>query len=962
MSHHPSPWCPRRITGRRRRRPSGAWLAEQLEDRRLLNGASDNGVDAPPNDPSNPPAEIAPGDGEDRSDTHSTGEGVILEQESPAGGGDHTSSPDPTTAPDSSPVLTGVQIPADVVTGDFNGDGVPDRLVGAVGQTGGGTSAGSSAEDGATAQTEGGFNPIVTKRGDGSGVVLPGSGVVTISLSDGHGGFTAPVTIDVGPDATGLTVTDVNHDGHSDLLVGTASGTQFMLLGNGDGTFQPRQEVARSTVAAVADINGDGHGDSVFATQAPAQVSVAYGDAPAQPVPTGDSPGTPPASDAVASHGTPAQPTPTGDSPGTPPASDSVAVADLTDDGILDLIVADRVSDTVQVLPGLGDHQFGPALNGGTGFSVGTDPVGVTIADVNTDGVADVVVSNEGSNEVSVLVGQGQGVSYTLSAGPQLQVGLAPVGTVVQDVNGDSKPDIVVSDSGSNDVRVIPGFGDGSFDDRNATVIPVGDRPGAPLVGNFDTNPGLDLVSTNTQSNDLTVVSNFGGGAGTSRSIPSGRVSPVTSLAGDLNGDGLSDLITVGDPAPPAPSPGDITDSSPAPVPDTPDGLGPPAPVSVPASEDHVPSPVNSGDQDGATPQPFGPDSDPPEFDPATLTADAFDVGGFPFELDPRGIDPMDILGGVFGPDDGSSPLPVILPGSPLGPDAPEATLPGESAMLVRLLPLPNSASALVATLVSGIVSEPAPEAHATDVPNGRETLASFSAEPTAGSDRAAPDTDATPAGAESDGAERTGTPAHADRTQDQVTSPPAERGQATDVSTAATTPSTHAPEARQTLAAASAWARITTGLDEAFDHHVHDSLNDPLTAGGPPSQSTHLQAARDAVLAWWGGDTHPVWPGLARPLCRAATPTLRAIDAATNLMGSETESQTPATPEPALEMAGLEKPEDVGSERPTEMEPQEVLSISVSLVLIAALLTRRAWPLLRRRRGNRLALAVGSR
>src|SRR5438132_1163801 len=59
-------------------------------------------------------------------------------------------------------------------------------------------------------------------------------------------------------------------------------------------------------------------------------------------------------------------------------------------------------------------------------FFVGTHPVGLTIADVNGDGVRDLVVANQGSNDVSLLLGQGRGDAWTLTQGPRLQAGQGP--------------------------------------------------------------------------------------------------------------------------------------------------------------------------------------------------------------------------------------------------------------------------------------------------------------------------------------------------------------------------------------------------------------------------------------------------------------------------------------------------------------------------------------------------------
>ena len=159
----------------------------------------------------------------------------------------------------------------------------------------------------------------------------------------------------------------------------------------------------------------------------------------------------------------------------SPPAPSSLA--DLNGDGIPDLIVANSGSNNVLVYPGLGNGQFGPALNGGHGFFAGTNPVGITVADVNGDGRPDLVVANKGSNDVSILLNQPQGNSITFMPGPRLKVGSGPVSTVVKDVTGDGIPDVLVSNSQSNNVMLLPGVGGGFFNDQNPTIFSVGNQP-----------------------------------------------------------------------------------------------------------------------------------------------------------------------------------------------------------------------------------------------------------------------------------------------------------------------------------------------------------------------------------------------------------------------------------------------------------------------------------------------------
>src|SRR5262249_24881058 len=140
-------------------------------------------------------------------------------------------------------------------------------------------------------------------------------------------------------------------------------------------------------------------------------------------------------------------------------APNAVRVADLNGDGLADLIVANGGGNDVLVYLGQGRDQFATAQT----FFVGTDPSSVTIADVNDDGIPDVVVTDRGSNDVSLLFGQGHGSSWTLSNGPRLRVGAGPLAAVVEDVTGDGLPDLLVANSQSNDVYRLRGVGHGLF-------------------------------------------------------------------------------------------------------------------------------------------------------------------------------------------------------------------------------------------------------------------------------------------------------------------------------------------------------------------------------------------------------------------------------------------------------------------------------------------------------------------
>ena len=307
-------------------------------------------------------------------------------------------------------------------------------------------------------------------------IVLSASGV-TVYRGDGKGGFLPdPFTIAAGPDPTGMTVADINGDGKLDLLV-----EQRLRRSPGAPGQRRRHVPARITMRTR---------------------TWRWRSCPtAAPPPTSS---TPTRGSTRWSSITPAdRRTRWRTSSSGLLAPGAVVLADLNGDGIPDLIVANSGSNNVLVYPGLGNGQFGPELNGGKGFFTGTNPVGITVANLN--GRPDLVIANEGSNDVSILlnVATADG-GFTFVPGPRLQAGLGPTSTVVENVPGNPFPDLLVSDSGSNQVRLLPGVGDGFFNDSGPQVKTFSSRgersrpghgrhlPAQPGSRDRDREPGLE--------------------------------------------------------------------------------------------------------------------------------------------------------------------------------------------------------------------------------------------------------------------------------------------------------------------------------------------------------------------------------------------------------------------------------------------------------------------------------------
>ncbi len=231
----------------------------------------------------------------------------------------------------------------------------------------------------------------------------------------------------------------------------------------------------------------------------------------------------------------------------TAPAS--VKLADLNGDGIADMIVANSGGNNVLVYRGLGGGQFAKASS----FAAGSDPVEVQVADVGgvdagghfigPDGKLDVIVTNFGSNDVSILLNSGDsssGGTKQLTPGVRLNVGLGPTSTQVVQQPGQANPSLLVTNSVANQVMLLGGLGNGFFNDVTPKVFNTGSGPTQTLVGNFN-GAGLGFVTLNYNSNSLTFYSGFD--PASRRDMSSGGENPLTAIAADMNSDGITDLV-----------------------------------------------------------------------------------------------------------------------------------------------------------------------------------------------------------------------------------------------------------------------------------------------------------------------------------------------------------------------------------------------------------------------------------
>jgi hypothetical protein len=298
-----------------------------------------------------------------------------------------------------------------VAIGDFNGDGNPDVVV---------------------------ANQCSTSN-------CKSGGSLSVLLGNGDGTLQAAQTYSSGAyTALSVAIADFNNDGKLDLAVANQcqdsncrNGAVGVLLGNGNGTFQPAQIFASAgyftNSVAVGDFNGDGNPDLALASQCQDSTCTNGGVS----VLLGKGNGTFQAAQAYGSVGSQA---------------DSVVTADVNGDGKTDLVVLNLCQNTtdcsngvVYPLIGRGDGTFhdGHAYNSG-----GANAYSVVAGDFNGDGNIDVVVSN--GDGTCVLLGNGNGTFQT-------PIPYLPGGAFIStgDFNGDHKPDVAVASGSLSTVTVL---------------------------------------------------------------------------------------------------------------------------------------------------------------------------------------------------------------------------------------------------------------------------------------------------------------------------------------------------------------------------------------------------------------------------------------------------------------------------------------------------------------------------
>lgn len=434
-------------------------------------------------------------------------------------------------------LLLSSSAPAGLAAGDFNGDGAVDIVTANSGLNNVSILMGNGDGSFALPVTLGVGNfprAVIAQDVDGDGTVdiltaNRNSNDLTLLRGVGDGSFSAPLSLAVGEAPRSLAAGRINADAHVDLIASNPNSSDLsLLLGNGSGGFATQTRILLPflpTRFVLEDLNRDGKLDLAVllfsdgtAARALGVMAVLWGN--------GD--------------GTFSEETLFG----TGSESLDIAVLRSSPTAFPHLVVADNVADRVSLVLNAGNGNFVGDLR----IPVGDRPREAVAVDLNNDANPDIAVSNLDSREISIIMNRGSRRYEVLAA---LRMGDTPRAMAAGDFNGDGKQDLAITNLTRHEVSVFLGRGNGSFEaerrfglSETGTTPATARTPRSIALGDVNGDGKLDIATGNSDTDNLSVLLGKGDGSFEGALVTPTNNFPLAIHLADFDRDGKLDIIS----------------------------------------------------------------------------------------------------------------------------------------------------------------------------------------------------------------------------------------------------------------------------------------------------------------------------------------------------------------------------------------------------------------------------------
>jgi hypothetical protein len=335
--------------------------------------------------------------------------------------------------------------------------------------------------------------------------------------SDGlsTGMYVRRVDLPVGAYPQSMAVSDFNHDGKPDVLLARATTSGALTAISVDSSGTPTATLLNGSIGdtpyglGVGDFDGDGLLDVTVANYLGGDATALFGSDFLTKVSFGD---------------------------GSHP--NALAVGDVNSDGKLDVLLSNQVNKSVGIILNMGSRMFATRVD----YSTGTAPSALLLGatDSTRPSRLDIVATLPTENKVRILTGQGGG-TYSAAQFVDLAVGTAPVGLAMADLNSDSSPDLIVANRVDNTVSVLMGQGSGAF--AQAVPYTVGNSPLGVATGDIDGDGRIDVVVTNNGGGSISILRGQAGGTLKLTDDVAVGAQPQPVVIADIDKDGVQDII-----------------------------------------------------------------------------------------------------------------------------------------------------------------------------------------------------------------------------------------------------------------------------------------------------------------------------------------------------------------------------------------------------------------------------------